>query len=114
MSLIEKIRNKPEKTRNLIVAGISGFFVLVIAIVGWFVYEAPYKKNIRNEYSLVKTHYFKGFFLNAKKDADSFVEPVDEFFTQQNQDLSSENQFKKWYNRRILIILIFSHGKENK
>jgi len=34
MSLIETIRNKPEKTRNMIVAGISGFLVLVIILIG--------------------------------------------------------------------------------
>jgi hypothetical protein len=91
MSLIEKIRNKPEKTRNMIVAGISGFFVLIIILIGLIWYEAPYKRYVRREYTLTRLEYFKNFFSSAEKDADQFVDPIDDLFTQQNTDLSSQN-----------------------
>lgn len=82
MSLIQKIRNKPEKTRNRIVAGISGFFVLVILLIGLLWYEAPYKRYVRRDYTLSRFEYFKNFFSSAEKDADQFVDPIDEYFTQ--------------------------------
>ncbi len=91
MSLIETIRNKPEKTRNIIVAVISGFFVLIFVLIGLFWYEAPYKRQSGGGNSLTKPEYFKGFFTKARKDADSFVEPIDGLFTQQNTDISSQN-----------------------
>jgi hypothetical protein len=91
MSLIEKIRNKPEKTRNIIVVGISVFLLLIILIVGLFIYDAPYKRYIRRDYTLSKPEYFKSFFPKANKEADQFVDPIDELFIQQNEDISSQN-----------------------
>lgn len=82
MSLIEKIRNKPEKTRNRIVAGISGFFVVLILLIGLLWYEAPFKRYVRRDYTLTRPEYFKKFFSSAGQDADQFVDPIDEYFTQ--------------------------------
>lgn len=90
MSILESIRKQSPKKKHLIVSVISAFFLLIIILIGVFLYNAPYKKTIRREYSLHKEWSFKGMFSKANENANSFVEPVDEFFIQQNQDISSE------------------------
>lgn len=89
MSLIETLRNKPPKTRHWIIVGISSFLLLVIILIGAIWYKPPYKRVDRPEYKLSNPRYFKNIFSNAGKNADEFVDPIDEYFTQQNEDNSS-------------------------
>ncbi len=90
MSLLETLHKQPYKKRQLIIAGIAGFLLLVIILIGLFVYEAPYKKSVRREYSLHQKSFFQIMFSKARQNAESFSRPVGEYFTQQNEDFSSQ------------------------
>lgn len=84
MSLRELIQKQDQKKQHLIISVVSALLLIIILCIGWFVYEAPYKKGKRQEYSFVKEWSFKDMFSNANQNAESFVEPVEDFFIQQN------------------------------
>jgi hypothetical protein len=91
MSLLEWIQKQPKKKKHIIVSVLSALGLLIIILIGVFAYSAPYKKSVRREYPLHKEWSFKRVFSNANQNANSFVEPVDDFFIQQNGEISSEN-----------------------
>lgn len=90
MSVLESIRKQSSVKKHILIASISGFLLLIIICVGIFWYEAPYKKSFRREYTLHKKTPFQDMFSNATRDAEAFVSPVEDFFTQQNIENSSE------------------------
>lgn len=92
MSLLQTIRNKPKRVQDRIVFGSALFLVLLIVLIGWFVYDAPYKKNNTTQTIVSDFSRLRGLFSNARKDADAIVEPVDEYFRQQNTNISSDIQ----------------------
>jgi type IV secretory pathway TrbL component len=82
MSWIENIRNSSPKKKHYIAVVGASVLLLVIVAVGLFWYQAPYKKEVRPEYSLSNVARFKAIFGNGTQHADSFVEPIDQYFTQ--------------------------------
>jgi len=90
MFSLHTIKNSSDKKKQKFTIGVSLFILLVILLVYFFWYQAPYKKEVRPNYELTNIQRFKTIFSNTRRGADSFVKPLNEQFIQQNPDSSSQ------------------------
>lgn len=91
MRLFEKIEDKEERKKQYLALFLSLVFVILIIFVRIFLYEPPNKKTKTREGSRVDFGIFRSIFSQTAQDANDFVDPVDDYFRQQNPDNSSEN-----------------------